>query len=496
MRPIGTVTMYYKFLEDGLRNMIGEVLDESINYNDFVKRLTDRVCRVKSSETAVMMASKHCLEMWDNASLAKIAQRYNHYGLIHPILYFATSYQGGKPNWGKATDAIDTLLESKLAEWIVTEMMLFKFELSVFQYPSVPLDLTLVSDLRHRIEGNPDLRCFLARYHDMLSQVAYIEGNIEEALRQNEQGLILSEEFDDQHRIANLLRSKASFLMDGDRKDFTALLLKSREMFETLGDKLGQANVTYHLSMNEATRGEYDSAIEHTQEVVSTRESLGMPIGIMSYTLSTLYNVIGNGDAGLKWARMAETELEQQPGVLPYAFLSKVWSLALLDSLSEARDLVDTTRVLVLKSGEEPMLELLYFTEGILAMSERNYRDAIASLGKALEISIRLGRKLGLNMCLAKLAEAEVRMGDESSHFGNSDESGSWLGYLEEMATSEELPGVLGEALVLKAELSLRNGDIEKAREYAQEAARLSNQPGLSFLRQFLMNLGEEADLL
>ncbi|MFW9817564.1 MAG: hypothetical protein ACFFEW_16705, partial [Candidatus Thorarchaeota archaeon] len=77
---------------------------------------------------------------------------------------------------------------------------------------------------------------------------------------------------------------------------------------------------------------------------------------------------------------------------------------------------------------------------------------------------------------LKHLAEIEMLSSDMSTAVYPS------LALLEEKAGSEDLPGIMGQALLLKAEIALRRDDDATLRDIIQELNPLAESPSTRFL--------------
>ncbi|MFW9842743.1 MAG: hypothetical protein ACFFES_17775, partial [Candidatus Thorarchaeota archaeon] len=281
----------------------------------------------------------------------------------------------------------------------------------------------------------------------------------------------------DQLRLAYLLLTKADVTEAEDRTKSMGIMKEAIDIFDYLGTKAGFASALEKLGRFEATRGEYNLAIEHYEEAVSIRESLNIFTGLVSLLLSTFYNVIGEYESGLDWGRMAEEQFENRPILKPRAVLHQAWSLILLSKLTEAQALLDTIQETVHKSGHETILAWLHFVTGILEREKGDYRSAASSIEEALKIYYDRGTdEYVVVIFLKHLAEIEMLSSDISTAVFPS------LALLEEKAENDDLPGIRGQVLLLKAEIALRKNDDATLREIVLELNALSENPNTRFL--------------
>jgi tetratricopeptide (TPR) repeat protein len=354
-------------------------------------------------------------------------------------------------------------------------MQLIKMEIDIMDFPRS--DLSLTSKIETILENNQEFDSFKSRFYDNLTIQIRRTGDNEEAIRYNAIAIENAEKYNEVSRLAYLLRTKAELIRADDRKQALEVLKVSRELMESMGDKRGLTSILFNLSKLEAERGEYSSSIERILDVIRIKESIGFPVGINALTLSTFYNELGDGENGLEWAKLAESETQHQPSVLPDVLLCQAWSLINMGQLEKAQEIISNAKEPVLKSGMEDNLAMFHFVNGILNQAEGNYEDATSCFEDALDIYSRTGRAIPTNLCLHHLASIEAQI---------KSIIGPWLIVLEERAHSEDLPGIFGQALILKARVLLNQGNAQEAFELLERVKQLSEVPGLGFLERHL----------
>ncbi|MFX1416183.1 MAG: hypothetical protein ACFFC0_05190, partial [Promethearchaeota archaeon] len=240
----------------------------------------------------------------------------------------------------------------------------------------------------------------------------------------------------------------------------------------------------YNLSILDAIKGEFDIAISRCLEAVSIRERAGLNTGNASYYLSLFYNSIGEPTSGLEWGRMAEDQFEGRPNLKNRAILNQIWSLTLMKKLTEAQALIDVSRESILKSGDVNQLAWLHFVTGALELALGDFSLAISSMEQGLKIYEQQGSSFLMELFfLHQLARIEVLS------CGTEEAVAPSLAVLEERALSEDLPGVLGQVLLLKAELAILRSDDALLREVIPQIRSLSEKENLQFLKPYYDNL-------
>jgi len=316
-----------------------------------------------------------------------------------------------------------------------------------------------------------------------LARIADIDSNSEEWNRCNQIALENARQHGDQIRLAYCLIEQA-LISSGDRVLARKLLLESLEIMDNLGSTEGYTSVLARISSLEVIRGEFSSAIENYLKVVSIQESLDSETGIPASMLSSLYNLIGEYESGLEWGRMSEDQRKNRPFLQPRAVMNQVWSLAMLNRITESELLLDTVHESILKSGREIHLGLLNFVTGIIELANGDATSAMSSIEESLKIfEAHEGVLRYRNMSLFYLAKIEVALADVNT------EVLPYLALLEERAINEDLPGIIGLTLLLKADLALIHNDDSTLRDMVQRLGTLSQERGLSFLLPFVKKL-------
>ncbi|MFW9954573.1 MAG: hypothetical protein ACFFD3_08465, partial [Candidatus Thorarchaeota archaeon] len=306
MEPIGTITVYLPFMDSQTKNVITSLMRDAYNFHDFVKSLCQKVSTTDSPGSLVFFAVHFAALLFDFESLDKIAKSYGKLDLIRPNLFYGSAMQGRSEDMKKVRDAADQVLSSNPPDWLVLEMHMVKLEAENEEYPANIYDHSTGDKIEQLIEDKPEFEFLKSRIYDSLTIRAIRDGDEDGALELNQMAIENAEEFDDINRLAHLLRTRAELIHSSNWTEMLDLLVRSQRLMSAMGDKNGLADVFFQLSKLESTRGFYDNAIEHNLECIRIRESMGVSTGMFALTISTLYNVIGQSEAGFEWAKLAE----------------------------------------------------------------------------------------------------------------------------------------------------------------------------------------------
>ncbi len=482
MKTLGTICMYFPFMDSKTKSIIARIMKGAVNYGDFVRTLNNEVCEADAPDLAIFLAVHHAANLFDFDGLDRIANKYGHLLLIRPNLFIGSAFQGKIDDLQKAIASVNEFLELDSEEWLLVEMNLIKLEAEVLDYPRNVYDDASSDYIQEHLRNNPDLDMYRSRFLDTLAFKSKREGDMKNAFSLYEQAIESAKMHDDQNRLANLYRSKSFILQTSNMNESHELLRKSCSMLEEMGDKVGLTNSLFHLGKTEAIRGNYDAAIMHNLEISNIRAPTGMSCGAISLTLSTLYNLVGNSEAGLEWGRMAEAEYRASHK--PRAILNQAWSLANLGNMSEAKDLIEQIQPSVFKSGLESQLAALYLVNGIMSLHECSFSDAAVDFEQALNIYEQKGALMSMNICLYFLAKNEVNATLDSSE--GRDSIGPWLELCEERGRKEDMPGLLGQALLLKSRLYTLFGNQVDFDKCIEELQSLVQRNSLNYMDKYL----------
>ena len=379
----------------------------------------------------------------------------------------------------------DEILAKEPEDWIKLEMNFMKFEADMRNYPTTECQEATMERIGELLDKNPDFGFYETILNDYLAIRAHADGDSEGRIRCINKGLRIAEKFDDKVRFVHFLLRKASIMEDYDRAESRALLEQAYQLVDTsLGVPVNFADIIYGLSVLDTIRGDFDSAIKRSLQVVSIRERAGLNTGNASLLLSILYNQIGDYESGLEWGCMAEDQFRSRPSLINRALLNQVWSLILLKRLPEAQILLDVSQESILKSGDESQLAWLYFVTGIMEMEQGDFALAFTSIEQALSIYGKQGYAYNIRlMFLLHLAKVEICSSDPSNIVTPS------LEILEETAVTENLPGILGQVLLLKGEIAVIDNDETLLREIIQQLRLLCEKEHLQFLNPYFERL-------
>ncbi|MFX1578846.1 MAG: hypothetical protein ACFFBJ_04305 [Promethearchaeota archaeon] len=483
MDSLGTITVYFPFLDKETKNVLETIMEETPNYAEFVKELTQRVLTTEATDLVVYFAVHHAAQLLDLITIEKIGQKYPDVSIIQPNVRFASHFQGKTDDFSIVIQAAETVLKTNPESWLALEMRFMKYEAETFNYPSVIQDSANVDAIYKLIKSESNFDFYNTVLYNNLARIADIDGNSDEYARCNQIAIDTARKNDDQVRLAYCLIEKAEINAE-DRILARELLQEALRITDDLSATEAYALVLQQISHLEMIRGEFTIAIEHCLEVVKIQESLGMETGLIALRLSTLYNIVGQSESGLEWATMAEYQFKNRPFYKPRAVMRQIWSLVVLDRLAEAELLLNSVHDEILKSGREKNLAWLNFVIGLIHYANNDFVSATSNIEEALKIFENIeGTMMTQNIFLRFLAMIEVTQSDKAT------EVLPYLTLLEERATSDDLPGILGQVLLLRADLAMKQSDDASLREAIKQLTLITQEPKTAFLMPFLESL-------
>ncbi len=489
VKPIGTITKYYPFIDEETKSILDSLMEESSSYFDFVQRLSDVVLK---NEVPVNLAYIAAVQAWwcrIKETVNLIQEKYKDVPCIRPWGYALTSGQSDQTKYhDDVVEAIEKATETSLDDWIVTELHLLHAMFHWPQFSDIPSLLEPLEKAKSLIKANPLLNCFEPLICAFEGLAKRREGYTNESLVDYQRGQELAEVYDDfLYKYMNLL-GRAFVLQNLNIQDSIAQYEELYELTQELEvpylivEILNDAGVAYEAA------GESDLAISCHLEQIKIIGEVDTPCII----LSSIYATLGDGQQALHWINQAF----EYVGPLEFSllYLLKAWALALLNRVEEAVHYLDTAHSLIMKSGQEIRLGNYYYISGVIEIARCDYLTALEFLEKALEILERISGGVYLNVVLLDLARAEILLVKQSTD--STKAPGRWLSKLEKYAIEQDMPGIRMQAALLKSEFYENHGQLKDAHSTLQNALNITDSLGVATLRSRITARITEMDRL
>jgi len=494
MKPMGTITKYYPFIDDEAQSILNSLMDESSSYYDLVHSLCHVVLE---SDVPTNLAYIAAVQAWwcrleDEIGL--INQKFKDVPYIVPWGHIHASFERDQIRFHDiVVQAIENLMEESTEDWILTELHLLHAHFHWPAFGDIPSQLEPVEKARELIAKNPLLRCFEAQACFYEGWARRIEGEKEDAVAVFQEGIELAEAYDESiHKCMNLACQGEAFKNISikkaiDRFEESYQLIRELEVPYLEQEVLHDSGLVFEVA------GEYDLAISCYLESAKVYQFDAE--GYQLAPIGRVYISLGDGEKALELIDSYTEDSGDLGFLIPY--LQKAAALALLNRVDEAEENLAEAYKLVIKSGLDRYLGRFYHVAGLVELAKCDYLSAMDFFEKTWDIFERVGQVHGeQNVALLGLARAEILLDTQTSDVKTTITPGRWLSKLEKYATERDLPGIRMQAAMLKSEFYQNNGQLKDARAILEDALEISDSRGVATLRKRISDRMQDIDRL
>jgi tetratricopeptide (TPR) repeat protein len=352
-------------------------------------------------------------------------------------------------------DAIEKLLDTNPDDWIALQAHLFKAAILYL----VPEAFDSLLSAENLLDANPELDCFRDWFYLTEILLRRYEGDVERVSILREKALKKSREYDDPLSEIAILIQQTEFMMNIDITRAMEFTQTAHVLASELGVPSLKTMAIQGVGMVSAVLGEYDLALHAWIESVEELQARGAPECHSYIRIAQLYADLGEGKNALEWAKIAMEvdERSARPGglddhICPHVAMAN--ALIIAGKLDEAEKYIHKSHEIALRSGQELLLSMYYYVQGLFEIASGDASSGKDSLTRALEISDRTnGHPARLNRILLALTKAEIDLYESQ---GRSDidpsDSGPWMHRLEHESRKKGLQGIQMQHALLKAE--------------------------------------------
>jgi tetratricopeptide (TPR) repeat protein len=463
MRPLGTITMYYQFIDEETISVIDDIMEHAENYYDFVIRLGKRACLEVNPSTLAHIAAVHAWRLSANDTKRELFQRF---GEKDPIIksWSAAQHELGIDElFGSISKAIETAME----DWLRIELFCLKTWYARYHIKSDELWYLPLERAEAILQEQSEMECFAALVHTVRSEVSFMDQFLDRAYDTYTKGMEMAKKYDDQFQIYQLLWTCSSWIKTYDARRALNLQEEAYELAKSFGASQKIAEAMADMGRISECLGEYDLAIQCYQNSLNTygspemelyREVMDSP----TFGLSRIYCELGNGTSGLEWIDLAFDIVGDFASEIPYLFAQRAEALLLLKRNQEAAHHLETCHRVSLISGGEGYLALCELATGYLEIAQGDPFTAIQTLIPGFEYLSQGPAAIYINRFLIALTRAEIAANLDGT---SAEASERWMFELEKHAREKGLPGILMMHALLKTEYLLSRGQTEYAIE-------------------------------
>jgi tetratricopeptide (TPR) repeat protein len=494
VKPIGTITKYYPFINSAARTKIEQVMNLSFDFSDFVSRLYDTIKNQKENPHLKFLVVLWCYELRKHKELRQLHHLCFDNPYCHPFLVSELVNVDDSVGHDYVIDSIKDALNLNLENWITVILNIFLFSIVVNHYYETPLIEQVLNEIKILLHKNAKLDCFSPTFYITNAFRYRDEGDSPSALEEIEKAYKFAKKYDDIRDIArsHLERAiifTAYYMHPSSDREVRENLRKALERFRKLGDKRYIGKSLNVFGVYCGTRGEFDEALNCFTQSLKILENFEEPIYEIPHNICAMYCAIGNSNEALEWAKVSFDAFLAENRGIEYGYLDLAWAYILQGKIDDATNSLDIAKEWVLKSGLEPALAWWYRVEGLLEKAKGNYNSAMESLLASYKIILRNKRRSRLLMCLCDLAEIEVELLEPTRENWGEEYSGPWLQKAEETMLKEDLPGFIAIVKIIKAELRMKQGRHNEARSIVAEVSKIAENVGLEYLKPQLVAL-------
>ena len=480
MEPLGTITMYYPFLEESLVEELDATMTGSANYYDFVLRLGDKAIEEVLETDLVYLA---CVHAW-RLSVPQVTMRLNEKYGKHPLVAAWTLPLREYGNDLTGT-ILDNAIESTDASWVRIELLYLKAWLAMY-VTEVTTTFRIIDIAESILTKNFQLECFSSSIYSVKHEYSFLRRMNDEAFASYERAMSIAMKYDDRYRVYQLLGTHAGFVRTYDLHKAFTLVEEAHTLAQSFGSpqKIAESFADYGRVCESS--GEYDFAVKCYSDSLDAygypemewhREPMDSPC----YCLSRVYCELGDAKSALEWAQNAFDHAGEGASEMPYLYAQRAEALILEKKSKEALEDIIVGKRLAVRSGRSGNLAMCAIAEGYYEIMQNNADGALDILAPAFEYLMGGAGSIFANRVLIALVRAEMRANPENY---DGETSGSWMDLLERHAVDRNLPGIRMLHAILKAEYLASQGLVDSAISTLKDALQTHDSQSVMTLRE------------
>ncbi|MFX1368478.1 MAG: tetratricopeptide repeat protein [Promethearchaeota archaeon] len=487
MKPLGTITNCFPFLEDEISSELESLMGEALNYADFLDRVVKHILENESPPMMVFYAISQLHEKEWSKYLESVLERYQNHRLLQPFIMM------DKLSLDEATttdvlESANLVLRTASNLWIQFEMHYLRFLCASTYSLGSALEEEALDRLQSLIDSEPKMEFLQPRVVIEKASRLLLAGKVSDAIRLNELGIAQAQSFDDIYLLSYAYARQAYCLRHFDSAKALEMLDRVKEIWNTLGfdaeEHWGYCNIRHSVHN---PRGEFDLSLQYLQRAIKIREAHRTHTSLRALPLNMtyVYAELEDGENALEWAKMAMANpqfMSGEPGNMALALIRLARAFALLGDIEQAEKYLEKSETESLKVGIDRNIAENYIVTGHIERAKGELESAMFHFERGLEIAEQVNHQNRINSCLIGLVKTEIDLleVDETSALLNT--SGPWMRLLQSEVERKELPGIRGVLLLLKAELRLKQGRMEEAGSLLEDIRSLAENPGLGYL--------------
>ncbi|MHA2064920.1 MAG: tetratricopeptide repeat protein, partial [Candidatus Thorarchaeota archaeon] len=304
MRRIGSITKFFRYLDEETTSTMKSILDSSNSYPEFVTRFSKCVVEHDSSESAVIIA----------ATLARGVRRYD---IVQEITKKYAGFEVARPflalpdGWTEADriQMVKEVLEAEVEDWI--RIRLLTMLCAPLIHSQNPFDAQIAEEtlleLKDLVEKNEKDEYLELSLIEIKRRFEEVKGDHQAEIRLCNEGLELARSLDDPVSVAGFHLGLAYLTRNFDISKATEHERELKRLIDSLGlDYLREEWLRAKGNIHN-TRGEFSVSLENYLEAVRERQLTHsfMSLRYIPNVLAIINIEIGEYADALEWATMA-----------------------------------------------------------------------------------------------------------------------------------------------------------------------------------------------
>ncbi|MFW9961873.1 MAG: hypothetical protein ACFFDV_12710 [Candidatus Thorarchaeota archaeon] len=482
MKPIGTITACFPYVDEETRAILQSVMEEVKDYNDFAERLCERALDESLPELTIYFAYYHCYNQEKYDFLKRLIDANIKTELTQIFGLVAAQRRGVDVEWREYQNAMSSALKHVENDWMACHIYIaWRVMIEFFDLPEAAVDNETLNILTSKIENDEEYGFFLLDVHRITAYRLAMEGNLKEAIKFYDMAISQAKKYDDQEALSMLLVEKANKVKQFNFNEALSLLEIMKKIVDELGYTSGKGYYLNELGHIAMAKGEFEKAIDYQNQYVANRLDQGLPVGFMRLVIASIYNQKGDGKTALKSIHESQDDYGKGAEVLYQ--IQGTWAYLLLDRIDEASQCLEKARASSLKSGLESYLANIHFLEGLLAKKQGDLSSAIFSFKNALEFYERTQSLTYIHHTLVEMVDTEIEITTPKKDGANLEVSGPWMRRLFDRIEERDLPGTAAQAKLLLAKFRFKQGRIEESRKLVKQVLDISKKTGMHYLK-------------
>lgn len=483
MKPLGTITMYYPFIDGETKEVIQAMMNEAKNYHDFVEKLSKKVCESDVPESLAYIAAVHAWRMSATGAIQRISKKF---GSVPTINAWTAPLR--KLPYEEMKSTIEEIISNVRIDWVLAELLFLKCWCGRYSAPFMDMENNL-DQAESFFESRPGLECFLSAFYTVKGEWQFAYADNTAAEEYYNRVLEIAYKYDDQFQIYLLKSTYTGFIRTFNVQKALTLQEEAYQTAKSFEAPEKIAEAMSDLGRIFETRGEYDLAIRAFNESLETFGSSEMewyrePGDTPAFGLSRVYCELEDGKNAIEWIDTAFELAGPSAYDTPYMISQRAEALILVGKYGEATELLDLCDKVSLKSARSVFQATCGLATGLLELKQGDPITAIQTLEPCLEYVLSRPLSIYINRILIALAKAEIA----SNLSGLVEISDKWLSRLEQHAREKDLPGIFLIYTLLKADFIFKQGLTELALATLEEVIETHDSPSLRTLIERAQN--------